>query len=84
MRCESGLRQFDKNGNVLRGVVNPLDTGIAQINLKYHGARAEELGYDLFTEDGNIAFAKLLYKEQGTKPWHWSRHCWGSKIVPSE
>jgi hypothetical protein len=52
--CESGLRQFDESGNVLRGRINPQDVGICQINLTYHEAAADQLGFDLLTEAGNI------------------------------
>lgn len=75
--CESGDRQFDAAGNVVRGRVNQLDTGRFQINLKFHQARAESMGLDLFTWDGNTAYAQYLYKTQGTTPWLPSKGCWG-------
>lgn len=74
--CESGDRQFNKDGSVIQGRVNPLDTGKFQINLKYWGAKAEELGYDLSTEDGNTRMALYIYKHYGTDPWFWSSGCW--------
>ena len=74
--CESGLKHFDSDGNVLRGEINPLDIGICQINLKYHEAQAKKLGYDLFIEQDNIAYANWLYQQQGTTPWKWSASCW--------
>ena len=75
--CESGGQQFYENGDVIRGIVNPLDIGKFQINLFYHGERAEELNIDLFTEEGNTEFALLLFNEQGVLPWVWSKPCWG-------
>ena len=75
--CESGLKQFDNDGNVLRGVVNPKDVGVFQINEHYHGLSAENLGINLHTVEGNISFAKILYDQQGTVPWNWSKKCWG-------
>ena len=82
--CESGgntgkPRQFNEDGTVVKGKVNSLDSGMCQINLKYHEARAISLGLDLFTEEGNIEYANLLYKEQGTAPWEASRSCWSKK-----
>lgn len=74
--CESGLSQFDESGNVLRGRLNPQDVGICQINLSYHQAAAESLGFDLFTEAGNIGYAKWLYARAGSQPWIWSKACW--------
>lgn len=69
-------RQFDDKGNVVIGKINKLDTGMCQINLHYHGERAKKLNIDLFTEAGNIKYANMLYKEQGSKPWDWSKKCW--------
>lgn len=67
---------YDKDGNVLRGVVNNQDVGICQINLKYHNYTAQTLGLDLFKEEDNIKYAKGLYAAQGSTPWNWSKHCW--------
>lgn len=75
-RCESTFAQFDKNGNLIRGRVNPKDVGVMQINEKYHLETAESLGYDLHTIEGNVAYAKHLYKEQGAAPWKASSPCW--------
>jgi hypothetical protein len=69
-------KQFNDDGSVLRGKVNPLDTGMCQINLKYHGAAADRLGLDLETASGNFAYAVRLYNKEGTQPWTWSRSCW--------
>ena len=75
--CESQYRQWGEDGQSLKGVVNSLDVGVLQINLKYHGERAEKLGIDLDTLPGNVDYAILLYESQGTQPWFWSEHCWG-------
>lgn len=69
-------RQFNADGSVVKGKVNPLDTGMCQINLKYHEAAAARLDYDLFTEYGNASYAIHLYETQGTTPWNWSASCW--------
>jgi hypothetical protein len=69
---------YDKDGNVLRGKLNPSDLGLCQINLFYHGDRAKKLGIDLFSESGNIEYANLLYSENGTRDWNWSKHCWST------
>ena len=74
-RCESGNRHYLDNGEVIRGKVNPQDIGKYQINLKYHGAKAKEMGLDLFTEDGNEQYALFLYKISGAQPWKASNHC---------
>jgi hypothetical protein len=75
-KCESTFRQFDSRGRVIRGIENPDDVGAMQINLFYHGESAEKLGYDLYTLDGNLGFAKWLYGKYGSNPWVHSSKCW--------
>lgn len=75
-RCESRFRQFDKNGRVLRGEVNKSDLGVMQINEYYHGEKADELGFDLYTIDGNLSYARFLYDREGLTPWLSSSKCW--------
>lgn len=74
--CESGNRQFNKDGSVLRGKVNPKDVGKYQINEKYHLAKSIELEMDIYTEQGNEEYAMWLYQREGSTPWNWSRPCW--------
>jgi len=75
-RCESHFRQFDANGNVIRGIVDKGDIGVMQINERYQGSTAKVLGLDIYTVEGNVAYAKHLYNEQGLKPWSASKPCW--------
>lgn len=63
----------------MRGEVNSNDIGLYQINTRYHLKKAKELGYDIFTEEGNTAYAIWLYGKEGTKPWNASKHCWGKE-----
>ena len=74
--CESRDRQFDADGRLLRGSVNPYDVGRYQINTLQWADESSKLGYDLSTEDGNEAMALYLYKKFGTKPWRSSQKCW--------
>ncbi len=76
-RCESTFRHFDTNGNIVRGIVNKDDVGVMQINEYYHASTAKQLGLDLRTVDGNLAYAKYLYEKEGPKPWSASSPCWG-------
>lgn len=80
-RCESHFRQYDKNGDTFRGKVNPKDVGVMQINEYYHLKRAQKLGYDIYTVEGNLAYGRLLYTEQGTQPWISSSPCWSKTEV---
>ena len=75
--CESKNRQFNPDGSVHRGEINPQDTGKYQINEHYHLADSKKLGMDIYTLAGNTAYANYLLKTQGTTPWNWSKHCWG-------
>ena len=76
-KCESGNRQFNADGSVLRGKVNPQDIGEFQINEKYHLQASIKLGYDIYTQSGNEAYAMYLYRTQGVKPWIHSAPCHG-------
>lgn len=77
-RCESRFNQFDKNGKVIRGEVNRSDVGVMQINEKYHLKESKKLGYDIYTLEGNMAYARYLYEKEGARPWLYSSHCWAS------
>ncbi len=79
-KCESEFRQYDTDGNVLTGKVNKSDVGVMQINKYYHLDKAESLGYDLHTVEGNMAYAKYLYQHEGVQPWISSSPCWKSAL----
>ncbi len=80
-RCESTFRHRLADGNVLRGRVDNDDTGVMQINLRYHQATAASLGLDLEDLYHNMAYARFLFETQGTQPWNASRPCWGSSLA---
>lgn len=81
--CESHDRQIDLSGNIVRGEKNHYDVGVMQINELYHANEAKALGYDIYTIDGNVAFARYLYDKEGAKPWMSSSTCW-SKVSETE
>ena len=74
--CESTFRQFDSKGKVIRGIADSNDVGVMQINERYHLAQSKKLGYNIYTLDGNMAYARYLYETEGTKPWNASKACW--------
>ncbi len=80
-RCESTFRHTLSDGSVLKGKVDSADTGVMQINTRYHGDTAEELGLDLTDLYDNMAYARNLYERQGTRPWKASKPCWGGSIA---
>lgn len=75
--CESRMRHLDKDGTILRGMVDSDDIGVMQINTRYHQKTADELGIDIYSLSGNLAYAEYLYEKQGVKPWMASSPCWG-------
>ena len=83
-RCESTFRQFDSKGMVVRGKVNSLDVGLMQINERYHADTAMRLGYDIYSVEGNVSFAKYLYSKYGTSPWSSSAKCWKASAPIAE
>jgi hypothetical protein len=80
-RCESTFRHGLSDGSVLKGRVDSADTGVMQINKRYHSATAVKLGLDLENIHDNLAYARYLYEKQGTKPWNASRPCWGATVA---
>lgn len=80
-RCESTYRHTLADGSVLRGKVDSADTGVMQINKRYHSATATELGLDLENIYDNMAYARYLYEKQGTQPWNASSACWGKTLA---
>ncbi|MFZ2770050.1 MAG: hypothetical protein WAZ50_02915 [Minisyncoccia bacterium] len=81
--CESHNRQYDSNGNVLRGEKNKHDIGVMQINELYHLDDSLDQKLDIYTIEGNVAFARHIYEKQGAKPWMSSSACW-SKYTQKE
>jgi len=79
--CESTFRHQLTDGTVLRGLVDKDDTGVMQINRRYHQGTAESLGLDLNDVYHNMAYARYLYETQGVQPWNASRPCWGNGLA---
>ena len=81
--CESNFRHLDNDGEIHRGVANPSDVGVMQINEHYHLETSENKNYNIYTLEGNTAYARNLYERQGTQPWFSSKPCW-SKYLNSD
>lgn len=81
--CESKNIQLNRDGTVHRGVQNPQDVGKYQINEGYHLQASQALGIDIYTVEGNTAYAYILYKANGTRDWNWSKWCWDDQTVSS-
>jgi hypothetical protein len=74
--AESGGKQFNSDGSVVRGKVNPSDIGICQINEPTWNDRARKLGFDIYTQDGNEAMAQWIFLNYGDIPWSASKAGW--------
>lgn len=70
--------QYNADGSVLRGRINPQDVGMCQINEHYWLQKSEDLGYNIYTEEGNKLMAIWIYEQSGTAPWKWSKPCHNS------
>ncbi len=75
-RCESTLRHYNNEGQPLRGHVDRNDVGVMQINERYHLETANRLGINIYTREGNMAYARNLYERKGVQPWSASYPCW--------
>lgn len=78
-QCESGFIQFNKDGSVFRGVKNPKDVGIFQINEPSWLKKSIELGYNIYTIEGNIQMARWIHDNAGISQWRYSSGCWGNQ-----
>lgn len=80
-RCESRFTHYDKNGQVLKGKVDPQDRGVMQINERYHLKASREKGYDIYSLEGNLGYARYLYSLNGVRDWLASSGCWAHAPV---
>ena len=77
-RCESAGKQFEDDGRLVKRVNKngSVDYGKFQINDKHWELKAIELGYNIYTLEGNEAMAKWIYENRGTEDWYLSKKCW--------
>jgi hypothetical protein len=80
-RCESTFRHNLEDGSVLKGRVDPADTGVMQINKRYHEKTAAAMNLNLDDINQNMEYARFLYETQGTQPWNASSPCWRPELA---
>lgn len=80
-RCESTFRHNLEDGSVLRGRVDSADTGVMQINKRYHQSSAAAMDLNLDDIYDNMAYARHLYETQGIQPWSASARCWNNSLA---
>jgi hypothetical protein len=69
-KCESGFRQFNSDGSVLRGGAGKHYVGIFQIDENIHRAAGLNMGLDIDTLEGNVGYAYHMYSTSGSRPWN--------------
>jgi hypothetical protein len=79
--CESTFRHTLADGSVLRGRVDPADTGVMQINKRYHLDAANAMNLNLDNLYDNMTYARYLYEKQGLQPWNASAPCWNRQVA---
>ncbi len=80
-RCESTFTHTLADGSILRGRVDSADTGVMQINRRYHEKTAVAMDLNLNDIYHNMAYARYLYETQGTQPWSASSPCWSKTLA---
>src|SRR3989344_1764246 len=81
-KCESEFRQFGASG-ALHGGMGGSMIGVFQIHEDVHADYAKERGMDIYSLDGNLAYAQHLYEKEGTTPWDSSASCWEGMALAS-
>lgn len=66
--CESGASQFNSDGSVVMGGMNDHFVGIFQEHQDWQKV-AQPMGLDIYTTEGNIAFARYLLNTYGKSQW---------------
>lgn len=83
-KCESSFTQYDSIGNPMYGGTGGM-VGVFQVAAALHTDVAKDLNYDINTLQGNLAYARYLYENEGIVPWLASASCWNpqplSKIL---
>lgn len=69
---------YDAKGRVRRNINKngSWDIGRWQINLETWETKAHELGYNVYTPEGNEKMAYWIYNNRGTEDWYSSKDCW--------
>lgn len=80
--CESGFRQYQENGRLLRNPSVKDVVGIMQLREKYHpdpavlerynqkhGTDFKQSDFNIQNPEDNVDYGIILYKVKGLKPW---------------
>ena len=78
--AESNCQQFNNDGSVKHGEIDPDDTGMFQINKRVHADLIAETGLDPEKEADNIRLANIIYGRDGAAAWNASRDRWEKEL----
>lgn len=78
-KCESGFRQYTANGQTMKDATNTY-IGLFQIDEQLHFITSWSMNMNLYTAEGNMAYARYLYGKNGTNPW---KGCLGNTTAPA-
>lgn len=67
-KCETTFRQFNADGSTLFDRSGTY-IGVYQINEQLHYMTAWDMDMNLYTLEGNMAYARYLYGKNGINPW---------------
>ena len=81
-KCESEFTMFSGDKALSGGSGGMI--GVFQVNAAVHADAAADMGMSIYTLNGNLAYARYLYVQQGTEPWLSSAACWKKKLAQSE
>jgi len=76
--CESGGKQFNKDGSV---IISKGNIGFFQINRLAHEQTYKAMKLDMAKAEDNIKYGTMLYKKNGLRDWQkWSGWCFEPRI----
>lgn len=79
-RCESGFVHYDASQpNGVKKNPDSSASGVLQIMLSVHEDDARVLKLNLLSLQGQLAYGRHLYEQNGTRDWKSSRDCWGKR-----
>lgn len=56
------------------------DIGYWQLNTYWQEETMNKMGWDIYAPEDNLEAGFWLLKTSGTKPWNWSKWCWGHTL----
>lgn len=84
LALKASTQKTDRGDVVLRGRMNPADVGRFQISETYHAEAARKLGMNIYTREGNTAYARCIFSKHRERNRGAGRNLAGTNDEPSE